>query len=89
MSDHYELSVTEELKRRRERAEEFFRTVLDPADRPYFVSDEATLHDVFVGEEADIIARCEAHYGVKLGKTDFVTPVWRLLDELERKRRRE
>jgi hypothetical protein len=60
---------------------------LEADERPYFVSDEATLYDIFVGDEEELNDRCEAHYGVRLQASDFTIPLWRLLDELEARRR--
>jgi hypothetical protein len=87
MDKEYKLSGSEEMGRREGKAEEFFRALLEAEERPYFVSDEATLYDIFVGDEAELNDRCEAHYGVRLKESDFKIPLWRLLDELEARRR--
>lgn len=86
MDRDYKLFGSEEMDRRREKAEELYQVLLEADGQPYFVSDEATLYDIFVGDEEDLNDRCEAHYGVRLRKSDFKIPLWRLLDQLEARR---
>ena len=88
MDKDYELSGSEEMDRRKDKAVEFFGVILNADERPYFVSDEATLFDIIVGEEGQVIRRCEMHYGVKIGASEFEIPVWQLLDYLEARRLR-
>lgn len=86
MDKRWNLSGSPEISRRMEKAEEFCRALLESDEQPYFVSDEATLYDIFVGDEVELNDRCEAHYGVRLHASDFSIPVWRLIDELEDRR---
>jgi len=81
--DDFNLAGAEEMNRRRRRAEEFLEVAFGPEERPYFVSDEATLHDIYVGDELEVIARCRRHYGVMLRSEQFALPVWKILDILE------
>lgn len=86
MDKEFELAQSVEMERRSDFARTFFEAVMDPEDRPYFVSDEATLWAVVAGNEEDVIRRCEAHFGVKLSKSDFDIPIWRLLDAIKSRR---
>lgn len=75
-------SDSKEMDARRALASEFYRIVLDEDESPIYVSDEATLDDIFAGDEQDLIARCAAHYGIALSREDFQMPFWHLLDRL-------
>jgi hypothetical protein len=88
MRDHFEFAGATEINKRRQQAAEFFRAILDPEEQPHFVSDEATLHDLSSNEEDELINRCIEHYGVVLEPKDFALPVWKLLDHLEKRRKR-
>ena len=86
--DQFESAGAVEMARRRPQAEEFFRAVLDPEKQPRLVSDEATVRDLTSANDNDLIKRCLGHYGVLLEPKDFKIPLWRLLDDLEKHRRR-
>ena len=49
----YELSESSEMAKRSEVAAELFVAVLDAEEQPYFVSDDATLYDIFAGDDDD------------------------------------
>jgi len=73
---------------RRESAEEFFGTILEDDEHPLFVSDVACVYDIWIGEDRDLIAKCQLHYGVRLEEAHLRLPLWKLLDYLESHRRR-
>ena len=83
-----EMESSVEMDKRAEVAREFYETAFDVNEQPYFVSDGATLYDIFAGDEADLIQRCLERYGVRLGEQHFRLPVWRLLDHLAENRSR-
>lgn len=87
MTKKFDLSPRDEMDRRHQEADRFFRALFDADERPIFVSDDATLDDVFVGDEERLSDRCEAHYGVRLRPSDFGIPLWQLLDHLESRMR--
>lgn len=71
-----------EMDKRAEEARAFYEAVFDADERPYFVSDAATLYDIFAGDEAELVERCFRRYGVRLTEQDFRLPVWQLLDRV-------
>jgi hypothetical protein len=75
-------SSTIQISRRHDQAMEFYRVALDADELPYFVSDEATLYDLYAGDENELIDKCQHHYGVELRREHFLLPVWELLDYL-------
>lgn len=77
-----------EMTRRRALAERFFEKMLTPAERPYFVSDEARLDDFFMIDEkerASFLRRCSDAYSVTVTERELALPFWQLLDHLEQR----
>ena len=67
-------------------AEEFYTSVIDADERPFFVSDEATAFDICTLLEDELRGRIHAHYGVDLTAADLSVPLWELLDRLQGER---
>jgi hypothetical protein len=82
MGREYEFGESEKTEQREGELSEFLERMFDEEDRPYFVSDEACLYDIYAGDDAELSRRCERWYGKELTKSDFRLPVWRLLDSL-------
>ncbi|MCA0331658.1 MAG: hypothetical protein LCI03_17390 [Actinobacteria bacterium] len=82
-----ELADDHEMTKRRQMADEFYGAVLADADRPWFVSDEASLYDIQAEDDDELVRRVRAAYGVTLRMPDDLRrPFWQLLDELQRLR---
>jgi hypothetical protein len=81
-----EFSGSEEMEQRRSLALEFYEAILAPDEEPGFVSDEATLRDVSLAPDADLVRKVEDHYGHKMSMWDFQRSFWSLLDDLQRSR---
>jgi hypothetical protein len=64
---------------------EFVQYVI-PEEEPAFVSDEATVWDISLSTQEELIDHCFNHYGVQLRAEDFKQPLSRLLSELQRRR---
>lgn len=77
-----EFGRTDQIGRRANELRHFLAHLSDDDDRPWFVSDEATVHDIYLGNEVDLVARCQEVYGVTVTAEDFRKPVWQLLDRL-------
>lgn len=83
MSDNeFKYSQADEIAKRTEAYHLFLERMFDEDDRPYFVSDEACLYDIFSGEDEEFISRCLENYGHKMEPAEFLLPVWKLLDIL-------
>jgi hypothetical protein len=67
-------------------AEEFYLRVLRDDEEPLFVSDEATLFDVWSGDMNEVLNRCTQRYGVPLSLEDARQPFWKLLLMLNNRR---
>jgi hypothetical protein len=76
----YELAPSTQMDARADIAREFFSAVLDDDEHPYFVSDQATLYDIFSGDERDLCRRCLLRLGFELREAHFRMPLWELLD---------
>jgi hypothetical protein len=83
----FELASGREISKRRKQLQEFLEVVLDPDERPSFVSDEATVYDIYAGDEEEILRRCREHYGAEM-RDVLPLPVWKFLDVLTSRRRR-
>ncbi len=72
----------DEVSKRLEWYYEFVERMFDEEDRPIFVSDEACLYDIHAGDDDELAERCDKWYGRRLSKSDFLIPIWKLLDIL-------
>lgn len=78
-----------EMTRREASADEFQRVIgcVEGESWSYFISDEATIYDVWFDDDPDeVVRRVRSHYGYSLKREDFRRPLWQVLDELERSR---
>jgi hypothetical protein len=82
MSQEFNFGESDKIRNRERELVEFIDRMFDQEDRPYFVSDEACLYDVYAGDDLELSERCERWYGKKLTQSEFRLPVWRLLDML-------
>jgi hypothetical protein len=80
-----EFSPDVEMQRVSNEAEEFFEKVLYD-EEPLFVSDEATLWGVWMGDVDEMLERCSAYYGVPVSFKESQQPLWKLLLLLNQKR---
>lgn len=69
------------MDRRRDAATEFYQAVLDSDERPFVVTDEATVFDISGLDERELRRRITSVYYVS-ATVDLHMPFWRLLDEL-------
>lgn len=83
MSKHqFALASNSRISQRQNEVTEFFGVLFDLEDYPFFVSDEASLQDIFVGNEVDVRNKIKAHYGVNIEAEQLAIPLWKLLDIL-------
>lgn len=66
---------------------EFIKYII-PDEEPAFVSDEATVWDISLSTQEEIVGRCLHHYGVELRPQDLKMSLSQLLPELQRRRTR-
>jgi hypothetical protein len=81
----FEFADDAEMRRRVVAANEFFHVIglVEGEDWPYFVSDEATIYEVWMGTDKDnVVEQVRARYGVTLRPEDFRRPLWQVLDGL-------
>jgi len=72
------------MQERDSQANTFYSQILLPDEEPGFVSDEATLRDVSLAPDDEIIRKVQERYGKTLSGEDFRKPFWSLLDDLEK-----
>jgi hypothetical protein len=70
-----------EVRARSARVEEILRHVCGEEEFPLFISDEATLFDVWLTPE-EIVERLATHYGRRVQLTELRLPIWKLVDRL-------
>ena len=85
MNEKFRFGESDQLNKREQGLHEFLDRMFDEQDRPYFISDEACLYDIYSGDEMELIKRCEKWYGRQLIQRDFLMPIWQLLDTLQTK----
>jgi hypothetical protein len=74
-----------EMQKVSSEAQEFFEKVLYD-EEPLFVSDEATLWGVWMGDVNEVLERCSTCYGVPVSFEESQQPFWKLLRLLNEKR---
>ena len=86
MNNKYFVAESIRMAKRKGLAEEFFNTILDPEEIPFIVTDEASLYDIYIGDERELIQKVKEKYGVDINIKHFKIPFWKLLDYLEENR---
>lgn len=74
-----------EISKRADLLEKFINLVFDEEDRPYLISDKASLYDITCGDENKIIERIKESFDVLITEEYFHLPVWELLDFISSK----
>lgn len=69
-----------------DQVDELFRHVL-PDEPTLFVSDEATILDVWSGPVDELLDRIVRHYGVAVERPELNLPLWRMLPLLHERRK--
>jgi len=69
-------------------SEEFYSNILFD-EEPLFVSDEATIWDLWSGDEKEILERCSTYYGVAVSREETQQPFWKFVTLLDAKRSRK
>lgn len=81
MSDKdYTLADSTETGKRANLLEQFVNSVFDEKERPYYISDKASLYDITCADEKKIINRIKITYGVSIVEECFNWPICELLD---------
>jgi hypothetical protein len=55
----------------------------DPSCQPFYLSDDATLFEIYNHKEAIIRQRLSGYFGGLIG-VDIRQPIWKLVDELKK-----
>ena len=74
-----------EIEKRREELEVFISSVIDPEEAPYFVSDEASVYDITLEDDEEVLKKIKRKYGLSLNHCWLKKPIWQLLDHLKKK----
>lgn len=82
MNNKYTIANSIEMDKRNFLVKEFCSTVLDPDEIPFIITDEATLYDIYIGDELELIGKINKKYGVCINLNHFEIPFWKLLDFL-------
>ncbi len=82
MNSKYYIAQTVKIDSRKKLAEEFYIKILDPEEVPYLVTDDASLYDIYAGDENELIEKIKKEYGIILTKKHFRIAFWQLLDFL-------
>ncbi len=80
-----ELASDSEIRKIPDLVQELFDHVLFD-EQSVFVSDEATIWDVSMLPEHELLARCSCHYGVTVSRADLGLPLGKLLRQIDERR---
>ena len=81
-----EFSPDTEISRVSGHADELFEHVLYD-EEPLYVSDEATLWGVSMGDVDEVLERCRNYYGVPVTMEETQQPLWKFLRMLDDRRK--
>jgi hypothetical protein len=81
------ISSNSEIKRIPDLTREFLEHVLYD-EEPIFISDDATIWDVSMSAVDDLLNRCSQYYGISVTMDDLNQPLWKLLRQLNERRRK-
>jgi len=76
----------EHMKQLEPLAEEFYDRILRPDEDPGFVSDEASVLDLSLAPEEQLIEKISAYYGKPVSRFDLRRPFWSFLTDLNAER---
>ena len=71
-----------EITKRKDKLEAFLDAVIDPEEQPYFISDEASVHDITLEEDFELIKKIKKKYNIEVNSEWLGKPLWKLLDYL-------
>lgn len=80
------IASTKEMDSRKDKAMEFYNAILDPYEHPWLVTDQASIYDITLDEDNEIIDRIDKYYSVKIDKKMLGIAFWKLLDYLDKMR---
>ncbi len=86
MNEKKQIAPTKEIDIRKTLTEEFCNAILDPYEHPWLITDEASLYDLTLDEDEELIKRINEHYGLVITSTFLSMPFWKLLDYLKKNR---
>ena len=74
------------MSQRRKEAAELFGMLFDRDEYPWFVSDEASLWDIYMEDEKTVREKIKLHYGITPPLEQLAMPLWKFLDVLSNER---
>lgn len=83
MNSKIQIADIIEMEKRKHQAKEFYEAILDPYEHPWLVTDEASLYDITLEEDDDLIKKTHDHYGITIDVKYLSKPFWELIDYLE------
>ena len=83
-----EFSSDTEIKKLHDSVQELFDHVLYD-EESLFISDEATIWDVSMSTSEELLGRISRYYGIKISTTDLDQPLWKLLREIDARRKKK
>ena len=81
-----EFSPDTEIQQLQDLVQELFEHVLYD-EEPIFISDEATIWDVSMSTSEELLGRISRYYGIKISNADLKQPLWKLLREIDARRK--
>jgi len=84
MNKQFTIFDSMQMNKRQLKAEEFYNAIFDPDEIPLVVTDEASLYDIYLGDELELIEKVKKKYGVTINEKHFNMPFWQLIDILEK-----
>src|SRR2546428_1050753 len=80
----FKLASSEQTERARKAIDEFLEAVVPSDERPYIVTDIASVFDVTSLSADEIKERCVRTYGVRPAEENLGLPLWQLVERLKR-----
>jgi hypothetical protein len=87
MTKDFRIGPQHRTQRSREHIDRIISALVSKDERPYIVTDDATIFDVTSLDESELVERCIREFGVRPTHDELSYPLWRLAELLGSRRK--
>ena len=70
------------VDKRKNNLKDFLNAIIDPEEQPVFVSNEASVYDITLEGESEILDKIRNKYKISITPEGLSQPLWKLIDYL-------
>jgi len=81
----YQMEKNRKLRSRKVDLENLFSTIFESkCDWPYYVADQATIFDISLDSEEELVSKLNIKFKIRLTNEDLKISVWELIDKINK-----